>query len=204
MRYRNLLVVAVLCAVLGAGLPLVPVRAQTQPGGAQSSGTPYQRLEVMRQRLDSMRRSLASGIANLGADPNAPKNQKRTKRDPPARTESESVVRLRGLDKEANSLSDEVIDLRGKVDRAERYEPSQIDKLESAGGDLNDRVEIALRETASERRSGSAQVAFVPAKPVKKDKKGGLFSHLNPFHGGGRSEERRVGKECRSRWSPYH
>ena len=23
-------------------------------------------------------------------------------------------------------------------------------------------------------------------------------------HGAGRSEERRVGKECRSRWSPYH
>ena len=23
-------------------------------------------------------------------------------------------------------------------------------------------------------------------------------------HGGKRSEERRVGKECRSRWSPYH
>ena len=30
----------------------------------------------------------------------------------------------------------------------------------------------------------------------------------NPLVGevviGGRSEERRVGKECRSRWSPYH
>ena len=24
------------------------------------------------------------------------------------------------------------------------------------------------------------------------------------FHNGARSEERRVGKECRSRWSPYH
>ena len=24
------------------------------------------------------------------------------------------------------------------------------------------------------------------------------------FYGIGRSEERRVGKECRSRWSPYH
>ena len=24
------------------------------------------------------------------------------------------------------------------------------------------------------------------------------------YGGGGRSEERRVGKECRSRWSPYH
>src|SRR5256886_14489159 len=28
-----------------------------------------------------------------------------------------------------------------------------------------------------------------------------LFGQANPFH---RSEERRVGKECRSRWSPYH
>ena len=27
--------------------------------------------------------------------------------------------------------------------------------------------------------------------------------HGTPL-GGGRSEERRVGKECRSRWSPYH
>ena len=25
-----------------------------------------------------------------------------------------------------------------------------------------------------------------------------------PFGKGNRSEERRVGKECRSRWSPYH
>src|SRR3712207_9290905 len=37
-----------------------------------------------------------------------------------------------------------------------------------------------------------------------------LFSFNNPFgacptcQGFGRSEERRVGKECRSRWSPYH
>ena len=27
---------------------------------------------------------------------------------------------------------------------------------------------------------------------------------LAPLQGAGRSEERRVGKECRSRWSPYH
>ena len=26
----------------------------------------------------------------------------------------------------------------------------------------------------------------------------------NPMDRGARSEERRVGKECRSRWSPYH
>src|SRR3712207_9334211 len=30
------------------------------------------------------------------------------------------------------------------------------------------------------------------------------FLIMQPIIGYGRSEERRVGKECRSRWSPYH
>ena len=30
------------------------------------------------------------------------------------------------------------------------------------------------------------------------------LSHLPDSQAGTRSEERRVGKECRSRWSPYH
>ena len=34
---------------------------------------------------------------------------------------------------------------------------------------------------------------------------GQLKTHLSEsFHMKDRSEERRVGKECRSRWSPYH
>ena len=36
---------------------------------------------------------------------------------------------------------------------------------------------------------------FADAKKFLKD---------NIYTGGVRSEERRVGKECRSRWSPYH
>ena len=32
----------------------------------------------------------------------------------------------------------------------------------------------------------------------------GLYSELGGVWEGNRSEERRVGKECRSRWSPYH
>ena len=32
---------------------------------------------------------------------------------------------------------------------------------------------------------------------------GERFALVGP-NGAGRSEERRVGKECRSRWSPYH
>ena len=31
-----------------------------------------------------------------------------------------------------------------------------------------------------------------------------LDYYVNSFHVTTRSEERRVGKECRSRWSPYH
>ena len=31
-----------------------------------------------------------------------------------------------------------------------------------------------------------------------------LLSKDEKDHRGNRSEERRVGKECRSRWSPYH
>ena len=33
---------------------------------------------------------------------------------------------------------------------------------------------------------------------------GGVFIGAGPWYRSGRSEERRVGKECRSRWSPYH
>ena len=33
---------------------------------------------------------------------------------------------------------------------------------------------------------------------------GGKGGRLPGGKGGERSEERRVGKECRSRWSPYH
>src|SRR3712207_9119743 len=31
-----------------------------------------------------------------------------------------------------------------------------------------------------------------------------MMNYYNNYYYGSRSEERRVGKECRSRWSPYH
>src|SRR2546430_9018284 len=33
---------------------------------------------------------------------------------------------------------------------------------------------------------------------------GHMYSPLHSYYNAFRSEERRVGKECRSRWSPYH
>ena len=44
------------------------------------------------------------------------------------------------------------------------------------------------------------QIAYVKVQSVQP---GGLEAHLHECVSF-RSEERRVGKECRSRWSPYH
>ena len=49
-----------------------------------------------------------------------------------------------------------------------------------------------------------AQLLFLEAEDSEKD----IYLYINSPGGiitsGMRSEERRVGKECRSRWSPYH
>ena len=47
----------------------------------------------------------------------------------------------------------------------------------------------------------SVTIGTNPAGTVFYALAGGLASVIS---GDGRSEERRVGKECRSRWSPYH
>ena len=165
MRFRSALVVVALCAVLGGWLPVVPARAQGSKG-AQNTATPYQRLEVARQRLEAIRRSLSTALANTGDDSKDKKDEQTAAND--------ASVRLRGLDKEAGSLLSEVGDLRAKVDRSERYDVADIDKVESALTDLNDRVETALRETASTRRTGTATVA----KKSSSKKKGSLFGRL--------------------------
>ena len=45
---------------------------------------------------------------------------------------------------------------------------------------------------------------WVPAERALTIAEDGLTSPWNGFVWCNRSEERRVGKECRSRWSPYH
>src|SRR5260370_41139503 len=59
------------------------------------------------------------------------------------------------------------------------------------------RVERAVKErlTIAESEPIMPQ-EMINAKPVA--------AAVKEFFGSSRSEERRVGKECRSRWSPYH
>src|SRR2546422_4831787 len=52
-------------------------------------------------------------------------------------------------------------------------------------------TEIIHKEDLLGKRGWQAEYSIVPGAP------GPLLNQL-------RSEERRVGKECRSRWSPYH
>ena len=59
---------------------------------------------------------------------------------------------------------------------------------------------IELTELAHD---AGAQAMLVVAPYYNKPSQEGLFHHFSRI-AEARSEERRVGKECRSRWSPYH
>jgi outer membrane protein assembly factor BamD len=150
----------VLGAILAFGFGAPSALAQ---GGGE--GTPAQRLEVMRSKLDSMRRSLSSAASSVkGGD----------QKDDKAKGE-DAAARLKGLEKEAGSVLSEVNDLRTKNERAERIEPRDVEKLETQVADLTTRVDAALRETAGSR------VATAASATNKKKKKG---KFLGIFGGG--------------------
>jgi outer membrane protein assembly factor BamD len=131
--------------------------------GAQSELAPLQRMDVMRSKLDGMRRALNGALSAMGT-PTA--SEKKNPDDP--------GERLRGLEKEVSSLNSELNDLRAKQERAERYDPTALDRLESSVAELNTRVESALQSTASARTT----VASSNTAPKKKKKKGRLFGLL--------------------------
>jgi outer membrane protein assembly factor BamD len=140
------------CGVLGA--------AQTA-----GEGTPQQRLEILRSRLDSMRRSLNSAVASMNSKDSDEKKDGKANPDDPR-------VRLRGLEQEVSSVLSEVGNLRSKYDRAERVESGDITKLETSVTDLNTRVQAGLQAAASAR---GTNVAAAPAGKKKKKKFLGIF-----------------------------
>ena len=81
------------------------------------------------------------------------------------------AVRLKGLEKEVSSLMSEVNDIRSKNDKAEKFDATALDRLETAVAELNTRVETALQQTASARGASGA----VASSAKKKKKKGKLF-----------------------------
>ncbi len=135
-----------------------------------AEGTVSQRLEVMRQKLETMRRSLQSAQAGLKQDADADK-----KKDE-AKAADSPQARLKGLDKEASTLLSSINNLRGKIERAEKYEASEVDTLETSVSELQTRSDNALVETVGARK----QQYTVGAEREKKKKK----KFLGVFGGG--------------------
>jgi outer membrane protein assembly factor BamD len=142
----------------------------------KSSATPVQRLEIMRQKLDALRKSLSSTISVVKDDNKEDKSKKDDKEDL-----NSPLGRLKSFDKEGSSLQSEVNNLRGKVDRAEKYEISDIDSVEERVAEYQSRVDKLLLETASSRANPVSDIG-----KERKIKKKGKF--LGIFGGGGNDE----------------
>ena len=152
------LILAVFCALV-FGFTTTGFAQQRQGQTELSTG---QRLDVMDSKLDLMRRSLNAAIKVLGEQ----KDKKATADDP--------VVRLKGLEKEVGSLTSEVNDIRSKNDKGEKWDSTELDRLEVSVKELNTRVETGLQETASIRTS-AANSGSSDKKKKKKGKFFGLF-----------------------------
>ena len=123
----------------------------------QSGLSNLQRLDVMRSKLDALRRSLDSAIAGLNA-----KDAGDSKKNP-----DDPRERLRSLEKEVGSVLSEVNDLHSKEERAEKYDASKLDGLETSVVELNTRVEAGLQATAGARTSTDATSSNYHPKPQK-------------------------------------
>ncbi len=136
--------------------------AQNQ-GQGQSDLSSLQRLNVMRSKLEAMRRSLTSAIAAMNSGDSG--NKQKNPDDP--------RERLRGLDKEVGGLLSDVNDLHSKEDKAEKYDSSRLGGLETSVAELNTRVDAALQQTASARSSDTTTY-----RPKKEKGKRRLFGLL--------------------------
>lgn len=170
MRLRNVAPLLLCAVVMASAAPIAPAAFARRARQQQSSLSPQQRTEVLRSRLETMRRTLNSAIAGINSKDDGQKDSPR--------------ARLSGLEKETGRLLSEVSELKGKQERAERFEASDVEKLEAAATDLDTRVQSAMRDTASARTS-----APVADDGAKKKKKGGFFSRILGRGGDDKYEE---------------
>lgn len=156
---------------------VVPNLAQKNEG----QGTVIQRLEVMQQKLETMRRSLNSAASVLKDD----SKDDKSKKDDKTKTET-PLSRLKSLEKDSARLQSQVNTLRGKVDRAEKYEASDIEGLEASVAELQASTETALTETAGVRANPVSSEGAT--REIKKKKK-----FLGIFGGGTDQYEELIG-----------
>ncbi|HEY2846743.1 MAG TPA: hypothetical protein VGI80_02935, partial [Pyrinomonadaceae bacterium] len=149
--FKRAVLLGLIALVAAAGLS----RAQST-----SDNTPTQRITVMTDKLDRMKRSLGSAISTLRQESGAKKEDEKNIATP--------IGRLVALAKDLDRVSADVSSLRGKLDRQEKYDNSQLESLEASVNEMQTRVESAQTDTAALRAASDASVS----KP-KDDKKGG-------------------------------
>ncbi|MGI8811132.1 MAG: outer membrane protein assembly factor BamD [Pyrinomonadaceae bacterium] len=145
---------------------------QAKPG----DGTPLQRVDVMLQKLETIRRSLSSVSSVLKKENKDEAGKKGAKENVET-----PLGRLIALEKDAARLQSDVNGIRGKVDRAEKYEPSDIAGYEQSVAELQARVDTAQLETAQARANPASNVG--KPREIQKKKK-----FLGIFGGGGNDE----------------
>jgi outer membrane protein assembly factor BamD len=164
--------------ILVLSFPLAAFAQQSKP----NEGTPVQRLEVMRSKLETMRRSLQSAISVIKGEV----KEDKAKKDDKNKLET-PLGRLSSLEKETSGLQSEINSLRGKVDRSEKYEISDIDQAEEHVRELQAAVDTALQETASLRANPQSTVGETRDKKKKK-------KFLGIFGGGNDEYEELIGE----------
>lgn len=157
-------------AVLALGMLLVLSTAV-----AAQDASDNQRISIMTDKLTAIRRSLGSSETALRAEAKAAKEKVEETADSP-------ISRVKSLDKEASRLQSDVNNIRGKIDRSEKYERKDLDTLEQSVSDLQSRVDKFQLETANARASASDSREGQP-REIKKKKK-----FLGIFGGGGNDE----------------
>ena len=146
--------------------------AQAKPG----DGTDLQRLDVMRDKIERLRRSLSSVISVLKEENKEDKSKKddEKKLDTP-------LGRLVALEKDGSRLSSDINSLRGKVDRGEKHERSDVDTLEQSVAEYQARADTAQLEVAAGRATPGSTLGKEREKKKKK-------KFLGIFGGGGSDE----------------
>src|SRR5215469_3448912 len=101
---------------------------------------------------------------------------------------------------------DQVWGVLTDLDRYPEWNPF----IQSASGRLAEGASLTLRLVPAQGRSMTFRPRVLAVQPgvllrwIGRLVMPGIFDGTHQFALEDRSEERRVGKECRSRWSPYH
>ncbi|HEV7699598.1 MAG TPA: outer membrane protein assembly factor BamD [Pyrinomonadaceae bacterium] len=138
--------------------------------------TAAQRISVMSDKLDRMKKSLSSAISVLRKE-----NQSDSTHKGDEKNISTPLGRLVSLQKDVNRISGDVTSLRGKVDRSDKFDRTELGALEQSVNEVQAAVDTAQIETASARATPDSPVG----KPREKKKKG---KFLGIFGGGGNDE----------------